>query len=796
MLHLLILLTAITAPLTPISVDVTGEVRDAWRRPVHIDSVERWIVSRDAQAPKWTPVEPDDDGRVSIPHNAWARFIFESDTRTPALLDASAFSEAWINGLPRGGDLYAFGDTRLPFMLEAGRNEVLLQSGRGQPAPVVHTADMLRRIGAPRTAMLGGRDRTMPDTISGRPLDEWGAVLVWNIEPTPLRDAVITATIGDQSVSTAVPPIPPLSFLKVPVQLRASASNSNALDVSLSLRGPSGTVLADDAFTLRVREDTQWRKHTFRSNIDGSVQYYGLVPAVGEYDGPVGTVLSLHGASVKASGQANCYQTRPWCIVAAPTNRRPYGFDWEEWGRLDALEAMADAQQRYDVDPAHTWLTGHSMGGHGTWNIGLTVPDRFAAIAPSAGWRSFWTHVGPDRYPADGGVRGILRRAANPSDTELLLANASGLGVYILHGDADTVVPVSEARAMRAHLGQSHTDFVYFEKPKAGHWWGNECVDWPPLFDFLKRHTRETDDQRDRLRFVTVDPGASSRRDWVEIVQQERCLEPSSVDLHIDRTDDGVTITGDTTNITRLKIDTSHIDIASASPVQFVLDECVPITGTCGVTHLRRLPDGEWILAAPAPSGEKSPTRSGRLRGAWNHKVQLVVGTQGADGETCWNRARARQDAERWWYRGNGLVEIIDDVDFDPSLEPDRGLMLYGNADTNAAWETLLSGSPIQVHRDHVQVGHRRIVGPVTVAFVQPRVGSDIACVGVVGGTQGQGDRLAATLGLIYPGVGWPDWIVLRPESLNTAEDGIIGCGFLDNQWKLDPDQSAWKYSK
>ena len=226
MLHLSILLTAITAPLTPISVDVTGEVRDAWRRPVHIDSVERWIVSRNTKAPEWTPVEPDDDGRVSIPHNAWARFIFESDTRTPALLDASAFSEAWINGLPRGGDVYAFGDTRLPFMLEAGRNEVLLRSGRGQPAPVVHTAGMLRRIGAPRTAMLGGRDRTMPDTISGRPLDEWGAVLVWNIETTPLRDAVITATIGDRSVSTAVPPIPPLSFLKVPVQLRASASNS------------------------------------------------------------------------------------------------------------------------------------------------------------------------------------------------------------------------------------------------------------------------------------------------------------------------------------------------------------------------------------------------------------------------------------------------------------------------------------------------------------------------------------------------------------------------------------------
>ena len=26
------------------------------------------------------------------------------------------------------------------------------------------------------------------------------------------------------------------------------------------------------------------------------------------------------------------------------------------------------------------------MGGHGTWQIGVTYPARFAAIGPSAGW--------------------------------------------------------------------------------------------------------------------------------------------------------------------------------------------------------------------------------------------------------------------------------------------------------------------------------------------------------------------------------------------------------------------------
>ena len=43
-------------------------------------------------------------------------------------------------------------------------------------------------------------------------------------------------------------------------------------------------------------------------------------------------------------------------------------------------------------DPTRVYLTGHSMGGHGTWILGSTYPDRFGAIGPSAGWISFWSY--------------------------------------------------------------------------------------------------------------------------------------------------------------------------------------------------------------------------------------------------------------------------------------------------------------------------------------------------------------------------------------------------------------------
>jgi len=801
----LTLLLASTAgqPILPTTTLVTDDVRDAWRRPVHTDEVEAWIVSGKPMtskmmgAPTWTLAEADENGNYSIPRGGWGLFAFESDQEGPALLDASAFGDAWINGLPRGGDIYGDGNTRLPFMLRKGRNEVLLRSGRGAPSPKVWTAAMLAENEgsphAPRVAILGTSDRTTPDAIEHEPLDEWGAVLVYNVDSQPLRGCTLTAEAGKLSTQTRVPTVPPLSFLKVPVQFRAEAAAAGEIQMTLRLRDKQGSMLDEDSFPIRVRGPKQWRRNTFRSGVDGSVQYYGFVPPADGSNELPGTVLSLHGASVRGGRQASCYRNQPWCMLVAPTNRRPFGFDWEEWGRLDAIEAMNDAQSRYDNDSDRAWLTGHSMGGHGTWNLGLTLPDRFAAIAPSAGWRSFWTYGDHTRYNDDEGVQGILRRAANPSDTELLIPNADRFGIYILHGDADDVVPVSEARAMRGVLGESHADFTYYERPGAGHWWGDQCMDWPPLMDFLKQRSRGDGGDRNQLTFVTVDPSASAQCEWVTIDQQVRSLNPSRVDLKIQREGETTRITGTTANVSRITLDPTHDDIAAGEFLEIAIDGQEPlVVSAAGAIHLSKAENGPWAAAAAVPPTEKNSNRGGRLRSAWNNNVLLVVGTSGTDDETRWNRARARQDAERWWYRGNGFAEIIDDTNFDAHANPDRGVMLYGHADSNAVWDELLGDSPVQVWRDRARVGDRVIKGDLAVAFVRPRPGSDVASVATVTGTQGAGERSAATLPFFFSGVGWPDWIVIEPASLRTGVEGIVGLGFFDNDWTIKSKDSVW----
>ena len=50
----------------------------------------------------------------------------------------------------------------------------------------------------------------------------------------------------------------------------------------------------------------------------------------------------------------------------------------------------------------------------------------------------------------------------------------------------------------------------------------------------------------------------------------------------------------------------------------------------------------------------------------------FVCGTKGMPDENAWAFNKARFDAESYW-RGNGSVDAISDLTFDPVVEKDRG---------------------------------------------------------------------------------------------------------------------------
>jgi dienelactone hydrolase len=762
------------------------------RQPLPLDPVQADIAAGRWKAPKagdqvGLPGQPPASWEEAvakngvIEHRALAggylywRVTAEADE--VRILEAAGHLTALVNGEPRGGDPYSNGTVRLPVVMKKGPNDLLFQVGRGR---------LQARLSPTAPVALDTHDLTLPDLLRGEKDTPWAAVVVRNATDRPLERLVLRARHPNgESVESELPTVAPLTVRKVGFRVPpAGDPEGDSLTVELELlRGGEKEPLDRAKITLRVRRPDQSHKRTFVSGIDGSVQYYAVQPGKLAADGPAPALfLTLHGASVEAIGQADAYGPKDWGHIVAPTNRRPYGFDWEDWGRLDALEVLEQARARYKTDPRRTYLTGHSMGGHGTWILGATYPDRWAAIAPSAGWISFATYGGARRPEKPSPPEEMLWRAASPSDTPALVRNYGQYGVYVLHGDADDNVPVREAREMRRQLGAFHPDFAYYERPGAGHWWGNECVDWPPLFDFLRRHTLPRPADVRAVRFTTASPGVSAWCHWAAIEAQVKHLQPSTIDLRLDPGKRRVA--GTTDNVARLALDLSFLP--PGEPVEVELDGkkldkiAWPEKGRLWLERTGE----KWAVVGEPAAALKGPRRYGPFKDAFRSRMVFVYGTKGTPEENAWSYAKARFDAETWWYRGNGAVDLVADTAFDADRERDRCVILYGHSESNAAWKPLLGDSPVQVRRGVVQVGDRKESGEdLGCLFVRPRPGSDTALVAVVGGSGVKGMRLTDRLPYFVSGVGYPDVLVLGPEALTKGAEGVRLAGFFGNDW-------------
>ncbi len=767
---------------------VAGLIRGDWKAPKPGDVVKL----ADGTTRTWEAgvIEPKvwlkspllDGGYVYIP--------FTADERATMVLATYGAADVYVNGEPHVGDRYQTGWTRLPIVVKPGKNFLLVKGA--------HEELRIQMQFPFAPVFIDPLDPTLPDIVEGQtdPLD--ASVIVVNATEEWQKDLMVVASLpGGEPIRADLEPLAPATARKVPFQfeipsgLTGSTVRLTANLVHASGKGPSNMA----AFNLRIRKPEESRRVTFRSRIDGSVQYYAVRPAVAGGGTKPGMIFTLHGASVEATGQVDAYASKPWATIVAPTNRRPYGFDWEDMGRLDFLEVYRDAVARYQPDPAHIWLTGHSMGGHGTWQIGAQYPALFGAIAPSAGWVDFRLYSGAAAYDGGSPIEGILRRSWGPSDTLALKGNYRNLGVYVLHGDADDNVPVAQARRMKEEVGKGHPDFVYEERPGAGHWWGNECVDWPPLMEFLRKHTVPNRLELRHTAFTTVSPGVSnSPCGWASVEAQIEPLKPSSVDLSVDP--GARSFTGTTQNVAGLELMLGMLTPAEA-PIHLKLDgQSLDVPAAQGKTTVLALArdKGTWGVAGTPAGPIKSPARSGLFKDIFRNGVVFVVGTGGTQEESAWAMSKARFDAESLWYRGNGSVRIVLDKDFFPPAYQDRNVLLYGNAATNSAWAGLLPDSPISVGEGKAAVGGKEFTGgDLACLFIRPRPGSETACVAAVSGTGAVGMRMAGRVPYFQSGVGVPDWLIFGVDAMETGVGGIRAAGFFDNGWGFSASDSAWR---
>ncbi|TXE07918.1 prolyl oligopeptidase family serine peptidase [Gelidibacter salicanalis] len=756
---------------------------------------------------QWQSIKIDSTSSFSGRYlrSAYVQLTYTSNSEQTVLFEASGHSVALVNGFPHEGDHYDFGYSLIPIKLKKGENIFVLKVGR---FPRIRARLITPSTGVQFTT----RDMTMPNILQEESKPYQGAIRVVNATEYWIKDAIIEAKIADNITTTVIANIPPLSVQKVPFSFNINAvdTSKEGVDLQLNLKDNKGTHINNQTVPLEVKSKYKHHKKTFVSAIDGSVQYYSVAPSTTK-EASQALFLSVHGASVEAVNQANAYAQKDWGTLVAPTNRRPFGFAWEDWGRLDALEVLADAKTIYQPDESKIYLTGHSMGGHGTWYLGATYPDRFAAIAPCAGYPDLLAYRdGFSRTvlemtseqleergisiktvermkwePVNTPLHNIIERAGTPSRTLKLERNYLQSGVYVLHGEKDNVVPTAIAREMRERLGKFHNDFTYYEYPDGTHWYGNHSVDWQPIFDFFKQRTIPKDSTVKKLEFFTGSPGVSATSHFMTIYQQEKPFEVSSFDFSKEK---GFDI--NTNNVVLLEVDLSKLN----ESINEITIDGDTLKVSSNLKNFFKKDKNNWAKTSKPSLKEKGPHRNGGFKDAFRNNVVFVYATNGSTIENDWYYHKALFDAETFYYRANGNVDMIKDTDFSLEKYADRNVIVYGNKDNNTAWKVLLKDSPIQVTNNEVRIGDKTLSGNQWgLYYTIPRTDSDVATIGVITATGELGMKAAYANHYLVNGTTFPDVIMFDNNLLNQGTNAVKYAGFFGNDWTIENGDFEWK---
>jgi predicted peptidase len=155
----------------------------------------------------------------------------------------------------------------------------------------------------------------------------------------------------------------------------------------------------------------------------------------------------------------------PFIIVAPQCPAGQY------WNNDTLLEFLDTAQKKYRVDENRIYVAGLSMGGYGTWKLGLSHPEKFAAIMPICG----------------GGEKiDIVMGSIDHADA------LNNLPIWAFHGAKDPVVPVSESEETIALLksrGAKEVKLTIY--PDAMHDSWTRTFENQEVYDWLLEHARK-----------------------------------------------------------------------------------------------------------------------------------------------------------------------------------------------------------------------------------------------------------------------------------------------------------------
>jgi poly(3-hydroxybutyrate) depolymerase len=534
----------------------------------------------------------------------------------------------------------------------------------------------------------------------------------------------------------------------------------------------------------------------YNDEIDGSTQYCrAYLPADYSAAKPWPLILSLHGYNPANPEYVNWWRvdTRHHPIAESKGSIyiEPHGRGNTQYlgiGDLDVMRCLEEAKRRFSVDADRVYLTGDSMGGHGTWAVVTRHADVFAAAAPVfGGWDFRITTVStPVKPPVPTTAMEAFwfERGSSFANAENLLH----VPLLVVHGDADPAVHVANSRHAVTMLQRWGYDIRYHEMPG----WAHEDLGQQlAIADWLLSHRRIAAPPTVRLRSTDL-AGASAY--WVRV---RAFQNPSEVIRVVAEVLQPGLVRIDSSNVTAMSIDLPAALRGSAGKLRVVWN---------GQTHELAAPNGGELGAVPAIF--KFPKRAG-LEGPLPAVIAtpfaVVLGTTSSDPRMReMLQARADFFAQQWHAWQHQPLRVLKDTEVTAEHEKAYSLVLFGGADANAITRKLARQLPFEATRNEIRVDGR--VWKVKDSVLQAIYPSPLAAdryVYVITATSAEGMYFWKPE-LVHFTMGFPvtmsDWIIQDgrrpPPGTQNATIARVAEGIFDASWRRKDQWSVIRDSK
>ena len=528
----------------------------------------------------------------------------------------------------------------------------------------------------------------------------------------------------------------------------------------------------------------------YRSSVDGTAQPYGVTYPIGygkDVDKKWRVDIVLHGRNSTLTevsflnshnGKKKVSADQDWVQIDI-FGRGNNAYRWA--GEADVLEAMeaffageAQAGRGEMADRRRVVLRGFSMGGAGTWQIGLRFPGHWCVMGPGAGFTTTHGYAWKGKKELPDYQEKCLRIY----DAIDYVENARMIPIVAYSGGEDAQKLAADNIENRlkelninamTHLvapGIGHT-FVpdYFKKANA-------------LWSEHAKKSRA--EYPKKVSFVTYTTKAPLC-DWLVVSGLERHYEKATVDAVL--TTSGYRLT--TKNVRILGL---HMLPAIAKPlVQIDGQEIVANEDSAVIIVVKQ--GGQWKITTVKKYYKELETDPQKVMGfqgpiddAFASGFVCVTGT----GESWHPATQKFVDAKvaafkhDWAKHWRGELPITNEYGVSPNEIKEKHLILFGDPSSNFLLANILPKLPLKWTKDEIEFAGKKYKSsehvPVLI-FPNPLNPSKYVVLNT--GHTWPSEDYAKTNALLYPRLG--DYAILR-----MADNGVATAGLFDEFWRVE----------